>query len=54
MGFGLIIVIIFVYYILGFFSGSLGIVGLIFFILVVWLLNFVGLGVGIWLLYEFN
>jgi lipopolysaccharide export system permease protein len=47
-------VIIFAYYILGFFSGSLGIVGLISPTLAAWLPNFVGLGVGIWLLYEFN
>ncbi|MBE9204767.1 LptF/LptG family permease [Synechocystis salina LEGE 06099] len=52
-GFGLTIVIIFAYYILGFFSGSLGIVGLISPTLAAWLPNFVGLGVGIWLLYEF-
>ncbi len=53
-GFGLTIVIIFAYYLLGFFSGSLGIVGLISPTLAAWLPNLVGLGVGIWLLYEFN
>lgn len=53
-GFGLTIVIVFSYYLLGFFSGSLGIVGLISPTLAAWLPNFVGLGVGIWLLYEFN
>jgi lipopolysaccharide export system permease protein len=52
-GFGLSVVIIFSYYLLGFLIGSLGLMGLISPVLAGWLPNLLGLGMGAWLLYRF-
>ncbi|MDJ0600444.1 MAG: LptF/LptG family permease [Crocosphaera sp.] len=52
-GFGLSVVIIFSYYLLGFLIGSLGLMGLISPILAGWLPNIFGLAMGGWLLYRF-
>ncbi|MEL4894291.1 LptF/LptG family permease [Crocosphaera sp. Alani8] len=52
-GFGLSVLIIFSYYLLGFLIGSLGLTGLISPLLAGWLPNIVGLAVGFWLLYYF-
>ncbi len=49
-GFGLCVVIVFSYYLLGFMTGSLGVVGLISPFLSAWIPNFLGLGIGAWLL----
>ncbi|MGA1623266.1 MAG: LptF/LptG family permease [Synechocystis sp.] len=53
-GFGLSVAIVFSYYVLTFFAGSLGIAGLLTPLLAAWIPNGLGLGVGIWLLFEFN
>lgn len=52
-GFGLSVVIIFSYYLLGFLIGSLGLMGLISPVLAGWLPNLLGLAMGGWLLYRF-
>ncbi|MGK7958210.1 MAG: LptF/LptG family permease [Crocosphaera sp.] len=52
-GFGLSVVIIFSYYLLGFLIGSLGLMGLISPVLAGWLPNILGLVMGAWLLYRF-
>ena len=52
-GFGLSVVIIFAYYLLGFLIGSLGLMGLISPILAGWLPNILGLAMGGYLLYRF-
>ncbi|MDJ0578405.1 LptF/LptG family permease [Crocosphaera sp.] len=52
-GFGLSVVIIFAYYLLGFLIGSLGLMGLISPILAGWLPNILGLVMGGYLLYLF-
>ncbi len=52
-GFGLSVVIIFSYYLLGFLIGSLGLIGLISPVLAGWLPNLLGLAMGGWLLYRF-
>ncbi len=52
-GFGLSVVIIFSYYLLGFLIGSLGLMGLISPILAGWLPNILGLAMGGWFLYRF-
>ncbi|MGK7930329.1 MAG: LptF/LptG family permease, partial [Microcystaceae cyanobacterium] len=52
-GFGLSVVIIFSYYLLGFLIGSLGLMGLISPILAGWLPNLLGLAMGGWFLYRF-
>ena len=51
--FGLSIVIIFTYYVLGFLIGSLGLMGVLSPFMAGWLPNFIGLGMGGWLLYRF-
>jgi lipopolysaccharide export system permease protein len=51
--FGFSVVIIFIYYILGFIIGSLGLIGIISPFMAAWLPNFLGLGMGYWLLYHF-
>ncbi|WP_267384805.1 LptF/LptG family permease [Cyanobacterium sp. uoEpiScrs1] len=51
--FGLSVVIIFTYYVLGFIIGSLGLMGIISPFMAAWLPNFLGLGTGYWLLYHF-
>ncbi|ACK64244.1 permease YjgP/YjgQ family protein [Rippkaea orientalis PCC 8801] len=51
--FGLSVIIIFTYYVLGFLIGSLGLVGAISPFMAAWLPNFIGLAVGGWLLYRF-
>ncbi len=53
-GFGLCVAIVFSYYLLGFMTGSLGIVGLISPFLSAWIPNFLGLGVGGWLFKSIN
>lgn len=52
-GFGLCVVIIFIYYLLGFLVGSLGLMGLISPVLAAWFPNLAGLMMGGWLLYRF-
>lgn len=52
-GFGLCVVIIFIYYVFGFLMGSLGLIGLISPFLAAWLPNLLGLMMGGWLLYRF-
>ncbi len=52
-GFGLSVVIIFSYYLLGFLIGSLGLMGLISPVLAGWLPNILGLAMGGWCLYRF-
>ncbi|MGL5034465.1 MAG: LptF/LptG family permease [Microcystaceae cyanobacterium] len=52
--FGLSIAIIFSYYLLAFFSGSLGMMELVSPGIAAWLPNIIGVGVGSWLLYQFN
>ncbi|MGK7938650.1 MAG: LptF/LptG family permease [Crocosphaera sp.] len=52
-GFGLSVVIIFSYYLLGFLIGSFGLMGLISPILAGWLPNLLGLAMGGWFLYRF-
>jgi lipopolysaccharide export system permease protein len=53
-GFGLSVAIVFFYYVLSFFMGSLGIIGMIPPLLAAWIPNLVGLGAGIWMALEFN
>ncbi len=53
-GFGLCVVIVFSYYLLGFTTNSLGIVGLISPFFSAWIPNFLGLGIGGWLLKSIN
>ncbi len=53
-GFGLCVAIVFSYYLVGFMTGSLGIAGLISPFLSAWIPNFLGLGVGGWLLKLIN
>ncbi|MEY2985478.1 MAG: hypothetical protein RLZZ568_2095 [Cyanobacteriota bacterium] len=53
-GFGLSVAIVFSYYVLSFSTGSLGIVGVLSPHLAAWIPNVVGLGIGIWMLFEFN
>jgi lipopolysaccharide export system permease protein len=48
--FGLCVGIVFLYYLLGFAIGSFGTIGIFPPILAAWLPNFIGLGVGLWLL----
>lgn len=48
--FGLSVAIVFLYYVLGFSLGSLGTIGIFSPFLAAWLPNFIGLGVGFWLL----
>ncbi len=50
-GFGLCVGIVFSYYLLGFMIGSLGIVGLVSPPVAAWLPNFLGGGIGAWLLW---
>ena len=52
--FGLCIVIIFAYYLIAFFAGSLGMAEVVSPAIAAWLPNGIGLGVGVWLLYQFN
>ncbi|HAC63737.1 MAG TPA: permease [Cyanothece sp. UBA12306] len=52
--FGLSVIIIFTYYVLGFLIGSLGLMGLISPLMAAWLPNFIGLGLGGWLLHHFS
>ncbi|MBR8827987.1 MAG: LptF/LptG family permease [Gomphosphaeria aponina SAG 52.96 = DSM 107014] len=44
--------IVFMYYLLGFLIGALGLIGILSPFLAAWLPNFLGLGVGIWLLIK--
>ena len=53
-GFGLCVVIVFSYYLLGFLTNALGIVGLISPLLSAWIPNLLGLGVSSWLLKSIN
>ena len=53
-GFGICVVIVFSYYILGFTTNALGIVGFISPFLSAWTPNFLGLGIGGWLLHSIN
>lgn len=53
-GFGLCVVIVFSYYLLGFLSGSLGIAGWLSPFLAAWSPNFLGLGISGWLLKSIN
>lgn len=48
--FGLSVAIVFLYYVLGFSLGSFGTIGIFSPFLAAWLPNFIGLGVGFWLL----
>lgn len=51
--FGFSVIIIFTYYVLGFIIGSMGLMGIISPFMAAWLPNFLGLGIGYWLLYHF-
>ncbi|MGK7897301.1 MAG: LptF/LptG family permease [Xenococcus sp. (in: cyanobacteria)] len=53
-GFGLCVGIVFSYYLLGFMTNSLGIVGLISPFFAAWIPNFLGLGVSAWLFKSIN
>lgn len=53
-GFGVCVGIVFSYYLLGFMIGSCGIVGLVSPMVAGWLPNFLGWGIGGWLLYDNN
>ena len=53
-GFSICVGIVFSYYLLGFIVGSLGIVGLVSPLVAGWLPNFLGLGMGSWLIYCSN
>ena len=53
MGFGLSVVIVFIYYLLGFLIGSLGLIGVVSPFMAAWLPNAIGLGIGLYLLYWF-
>ncbi len=53
-GFSICVGIVFTYYLLGFTVGSLGIVGLVSPLVAGWLPNFLGWGIGGWLLYYSN
>lgn len=53
-GFGVCVGIVFSYYLLGFMIGSCGIVGLVSPVVAGWLPNFLGWGIGGWLLYDNN
>lgn len=53
-GFGLSVAIVFLYYVLSFFAGSLGMVGLLTPTVAAWIPNLLGLAIGVWLLSEFN
>lgn len=53
-GFGLCVAIVFIYYLLGFAIGSLGIVGVLSPFMAAWLPNFFCLSIGIWLLWSAN
>ena len=53
-GFGLCVAIVFMYYVLGFTFGSLGIAGILTPFLAAWIPNFIGLAVGGWLLVTVN
>ena len=48
------VLIVFTYYIINFLTGSLGIAGVLNPFWSAWLPNFLGLGVGIWLLRKMN
>lgn len=52
--FGLCIAIIFIYYLLAFFMGSLGMIEFLTPTMAAWLPNLIGLGIGGWLVYQFN
>ncbi|MEB3309866.1 MAG: LptF/LptG family permease [Snowella sp.] len=52
--FGLCVAIIFIYYLLAFFLGSLGMIEILTPTLAAWLPNIIGLGIGGWLIYQFN
>jgi lipopolysaccharide export system permease protein len=52
--FGLSIAIIFSYYLLAFFMGSLGMIEVLSPFLAAWLPNILGIGVGVGLLHQFN
>lgn len=49
-GFGLCVAIVFIYYLVAFFTGALGIAGILSPIIAAWLPNFLGLLIGLWLL----
>ncbi|MDJ0535955.1 MAG: LptF/LptG family permease [Xenococcaceae cyanobacterium MO_207.B15] len=53
-GFAICVGIVFTYYVLGFVMGSLGILGLVSPVVAGWLPNFLGWGMGGWLLYRNN
>lgn len=52
--FGFCVAIVFVYYLLAFLIGSLGIVGIISPLIAAWLPNIIGFGFGFWLLKQAN
>ncbi len=52
--FGLCVAIIFIYYLLAFFMGSLGMIEFLTPTMAAWLPNLIGLGIGGWLVYQFN
>ena len=53
-GFGLCVLIVFSYYLLGFIASSLGILGLLSPFFAAWTPNFLGLGIGLGLLMQIN
>jgi lipopolysaccharide export system permease protein len=52
--FGLCLIIVFAYYLIGFLIGGLGLVKVLSPLIAAWLPNLFGFAVGIWLLYEFS
>jgi lipopolysaccharide export system permease protein len=52
--FGLSIAVIFIYYLLSFLLGSLGMIELVPPVVAAWSPNLIGLGFGLWLIYQFN
>ncbi len=53
IGFGLSVIVVFIYYLLGFLVGSLGLIGIVSPFIAGWLPNIVGLCMGLYLLYWF-
>ena len=52
--FGLSIAIIFTYYLLAFIMGSLGMIEILSPVMAAWLPNLIGVGIGVYLIYQFN
>lgn len=52
--FGLCVAVVFIYYLLGFFISSLGLIGVLTPLVAAWIPNIIGLGIGRFLLYKTN